>query len=112
MLQNTPPADPNTVVEVHDYEGGDAGAVEWRFGQVAAWRERHRQTVIVAELGGAVNHREDRAAWAADLRQSLPVLRRLRLPATLWAYTYGGHWRLQPGESPALFPEFRAALNA
>jgi len=76
-----------------------------------AWRERHGQTVLVAELGGAVNHRENRAAWAADLRQSLPVLRRLRLPVALWAYTHGGAWRLQPGEGPALHPEFRGALN-
>lgn len=112
LIQNTPPADPNTVAEVHDYEGGDTGAVEWRFGQVAAWRERHGQTVLVAELGGAVNHRENRAAWAADLRQSLPVLRRLRLPVALWAYTHGGHWRLQPGEGPALHSEFRAALES
>jgi hypothetical protein len=110
LLQTEPPADFNTLVEVHDYEGGDADAVAWRFGQVAAWRERHGQTVLVAELGGAVNHREDRAAWAADLRRSLPVLRRLRLPAALWAYTHGGHWRLQPGEGPALHAEFRAAL--
>ncbi len=110
LLQTEPPADSNTLVEVHDYEGGDADAVAWRFGQVAAWRERHGQTVLVAELGGAVNHREDRAAWAADLRRSLPVLRRLRLPAALWAYTHGGHWRLQPGEGPALHAEFRAAL--
>ena len=108
---DAPPADPNTMVEVHDYEGGDAKAVGERFGQVAAWRERHGQTVLVAELGGAVNHREDRAAWAADLRQSLPTLRRLRLPAALWAYTHGGHWRLQPGESPALYPELRSALE-
>jgi len=112
LIQTEPPADTNTVVEVHDYEGGDAGAVEWRFGEVAAWRDRHRQTVLVAELGGAVKHREDRAAWAADLRQSLPVLRRLRLPAALWAYTHGGHWRLQPGEGPTLHPEFRGALGA
>jgi hypothetical protein len=27
--------------------GGDAGAVEWRFGQVPRWRERHGQTVLV-----------------------------------------------------------------
>ena len=110
LVQTPPPADPDTVAEVHDYVGGDAGAVEWRFGQVAAWRERHRRTVVVAELGGAMNHAENRAAWAADLRQSLPALRRLRLPATLWAYTHGGAWRLQPGEGPALHPEFRGAL--
>ncbi len=111
LLQIEPPADANTVVEVHDYEGGDAAAVEWRFGQVAAWRDRHRQTVLVAELGGAKDHKTDRAAWAADLRQSLPVLRRLRLPGALWAYTHGGHWRLQPDEGPALHAEFRAALG-
>ena len=111
LVQTAPPADPNTIVEVHDYVGGDAGAVEWRFGQVAAWRERHRQTVLVAELGGATAHAENRGAWAADLRQSLPVLRRLRLPATLWAYTHGGHWRMQPGEGTALYPELRGALS-
>lgn len=111
LLQMEPPADPNTVVEVHDYVGGDAGAVEERFGQVAAWRDRHRQTVLVAELGGALNHAENRAAWAADLRQSLPVLRRLRLPATLWAYTHGGAWRLQRGEDSAPHTEFRGVLS-
>lgn len=111
LLETQPPADPNTVVEVHDYVGGDSSAVEWRFGQVAAWRDRHRQTVLVAELGGGLDHAENRVAWAADLRQSLPVLRRLRLPATLWAYTHGGSWRLQPGESPAPYPEFRGVLG-
>ena len=111
LVQTPPPADPNTVVEVHDYVGGDASAVEWRFGQVAAWRERHGQTVLVAELGGALDHAENRVAWAADLGQSLPVLRRLRLPANLWAYTHGGSWRLQPGESPAPYPEFRGVLG-
>lgn len=111
LLQMEPPADPNTVVEVHDYVGGDAGAVEERFGQVAAWRDRHRQTVLVAELGGALNHAENRAAWAADLQQSLPVLRRLRLPATLWAYTHGGAWRLQRGEDSAPHTEFRGVLS-
>ncbi len=111
LVKTAPPADPDTVAEVHDYVGGAANDVEWRFGQVAAWRERHRRTVLVAELGGALNHAENRAAWAADLRQSLPVLRRLRLPATLWAYTHGGSWRLQPGEGFALHPEFRGALD-
>ncbi len=111
LVQTPPSPDPNTIVEVHDYVGGDAGAVEWRFGQVAAWRDRHRQTVVVGELGGALPHADNRSAWAADLRQSLPVLRRLRLPATLWAYTHGGHWRLQPGEGAALYPELRAALS-
>jgi Cellulase (glycosyl hydrolase family 5) len=110
LVETPPAADPNTIVEVHDYEGGKASDVEWRFKQVAEWRERHRQTVLVAELGGAKPHGGDRQAWAADLRQSLPVLRRLRLPANLWAYTHGGHWRLQPGEEPALYPEIRAAI--
>jgi hypothetical protein len=100
LLQTQPPADPNTVVEVHDYEGGDAGAVEWRFGQVAAWRERHGQTVLVAELGGAVNHREDRTAWAADLRQSLPVLRRLRLPVALGPTPTAGTGGCSPTRAP------------
>ena len=111
LIQNTPPGDPNTVAEVHDYEGGDAGAVQWRFGQVAEWRERHGQTVLVTELGGAERHKENRAAWAADLRQSVPVLRRLGFPVAFWAYTYGGHWRLQPGESPNPHPEFRAVMG-
>jgi Cellulase (glycosyl hydrolase family 5) len=110
LVETPPPSDPNTIVEVHDYEGGDASAVEWRFKQVSEWRERHRQTVLVAELGGAKPHADNRKAWAADLGQSLPVLRRLRLPANLWAYTHGGHWRLQPGEETALFPELRAAI--
>lgn len=110
LVEAPPPPDPNTIAEVHDYEGGDSGAVEWRFNQVAAWRERHRQSVLVAELGGGKPHAENRSAWAADLGQSLPVLRRLRMPATLWAYTHGGHWRLQPGEGTTLHPEFRRAL--
>jgi hypothetical protein len=110
LVETPPPSDPDTIAEVHDYEGGNASDVEWRFKQVAEWRERHRQTVLVAELGGAKPHADNRQAWAADLRQSLPVLRRLRLPANLWAYTHGGHWRLQPGEDPALFPEIRAAI--
>jgi hypothetical protein len=110
LVETPPPADPNTIAEVHDYEGGDAREVEWRFGQVAAWRERHRQTVLVAELGGGKPHGDNRTAWADDLRQSLPVLRRLRLPANLWAYTHGGAWRLQPDDGPALYPEIRAAV--
>lgn len=111
LLTMAPPADPNTVVEVHDYQGGDASAVEWRFGQVAKWRDEHRQTVLVGELGGGLDHAQDNAAWAADLRQSLPVLRRLRLPVALWAYTQGGAWRLQPGEGPALHREFRGVVG-
>jgi hypothetical protein len=112
LVECPPPSDPNTIAEVHDYEGGNASDVEWRFKQVVEWRERHRQTVLVSELGGAKPHGNNRPAWAADLRQSLPVLRRLRLPAALWAYTHGGAWRLQPGDQPALHPELRAAIAA
>jgi hypothetical protein len=111
LLEATPPADRNTIAEVHDYAGGDAGAVQARFADVAAWRDRHRLPVLVTELGGPQAHAEDRAALAADLRASLPVLRRLRLPATLWTYTNGGWWRLQPGEDSAPYPELRAALG-
>src|SRR4028118_453225 len=60
------PRGPGPVVWVQDYLGGVAGAVEWRFGQVAAWRDRHRQTVLVGELGGAQTHAENRSAWAGD----------------------------------------------
>ncbi|MBV1798127.1 cellulase family glycosylhydrolase [Siccirubricoccus sp. G192] len=111
LLEATPPADRNTIAEVHDYAGGDAGAVQARFADMAAWRDRHRLPVLVTELGGPQAHAEDRAALAADLRASLPVLRRLRLPATLWTYTHGGWWRLQPGEDSAPYPELRAALG-
>lgn len=107
-----PPADPNTIAEVHDYEGGDARAVAGRFGEVARWGQRHGVRVMVTELGGAQPHREDEAAWAADLSRALPELRRLGLPATLWAITHGSHWRLQSGEAPALRPRLAAALRA
>lgn len=108
----TPPADPNTIAEVHDYQGGDGRAVAQRFREVAAWRERHRMRVIVSELGGALPHAEDEAAWAADLGRALPELWRLGMPATLWAITHGGHWRLQADESPVLRPRLAAALAA
>jgi hypothetical protein len=111
LLETAPPSDPNTVAEVHDYAGGDAGAVEGRFAAVAAWRDRHRLPVLVSEINGPQPHATDRAAWAADLRQSLPVLRRLRLPAALWAYTHGTWWTLQPGDSPVPHPELRAVLR-
>lgn len=96
-----PPADRNTVAEVHDYEGGDAAWVARRFGAAAAWGARHGLRVMVTELGGALAHAENVEAWAADLRRALPELRRLGLPATLWAITHGGHWRLQEREGPA-----------
>ena len=31
LLETVPPADPNTVAEVHDYAGGDAAEIERRF---------------------------------------------------------------------------------
>jgi len=111
LVEATPPEDPLTIAEVHDYEGGDAGAVQWRFRPIAAWRDRHRVPVVVSELGGAKGHETKAAAWAADLRTALPILRELGLPATLWAYTYGGHWRLQSGDDAALRPEIRAVLR-
>jgi hypothetical protein len=107
-----PPADPNTIAEVHDYEGGDARWVAQRFGAVATWRDRHRVPVVVAELGGQLRHAEDEAAWAADLRRALPELRRLGLPATLWAITHGGHWRLQQADGPAPRTRLAEALRA
>ncbi len=107
-----PPSDPNTIAEVHDYEGGDARWVAQRFGEAARWGTRHGFRVMVTELGGAHPHREDEAAWAADLSRALPELRRLGLPVTLWAVTHGSHWRLQAGERPALRPRLAAALRA
>lgn len=112
LLRQAPPADPLTIAEAHDYEGGAAPWVAERFGAVAAWRDRHAVPVIVAELGGALPHAEDEAAWARDLSIALPVLRRLNLPATLWAVTHGGHWRLQQGEAPRPRPRLAEALRA
>lgn len=112
LLRQVPPADPLTIAEVHDYEGGAATWVAERFGAVAAWRDRHAVPVIVAELGGALPHAEDEAAWARDLAVALPVLRRLGLPATLWAVTHGGHWRIQQGETPRPRPRLAEALRA
>ena len=77
LLRQAPPADPDTIAEVHDYEGGTAARVAERFGAVAQWRARHGIPVIVSELGGALPHAEDEAAWARDLRTALPVLARL-----------------------------------
>ncbi|WP_270939245.1 cellulase family glycosylhydrolase [Falsiroseomonas oryzae] len=107
-----PPADPLTIAEVHDYQGGDAAWAAQRFGEVAAYGQRHRLPVMVTELGGALPNAADEQAWAADLRRSLPELRRLGLPATLWAVTHGGHWRLQQGDGPALRPRLAAAIRA
>jgi hypothetical protein len=111
LLRQPPPADPLTIAEVHDYEGGAAPWVAERFGAVAAWRDRHGVPVIVGELGGALPHAEDEAAWARDLSVALPVLRRLGLPVTLWAVTHGGHWRLQQGEAARPRPLLAEALR-
>jgi hypothetical protein len=111
LLQQQPPADPLTIAEVHDYQGGDAGWAARRFGDCAAWGRRHRVPVMVTELGGAMPHATDEAAWAADLGRALPALRQLGLPATLWAVTHGGHWRLQQGDGPALRPALAAAIR-
>jgi hypothetical protein len=111
LLEMEPPSDPNTVAEVHDYLGGNASAVEERFAAVATWRDRHRLPVLATELGGPQEHATNRAALAGDLGQSLPVLRRLRLPVTLWSYTHGRWWRLQPGDEPAPYRELRGVLG-
>jgi hypothetical protein len=111
LLPATPPADAATIAEVHDYEGGDAGAVRGRFAPVAAWRDRHRLPVLVTELGGAKGHETNRPAWTQDLRAALPVLRSLGLPATLWSYSHGGWWRMQPGDAAVPHDELRAAYR-
>jgi hypothetical protein len=111
LLPATPPADPATIAEVHDYEGGDAGAVRGRFTPLAAWRDRHRLPVLVTELGGAKGHETNRPAWTRDLRAALPVLRSLRLPATLWSYSHGGWWRMQPGDAAVPHDEVRGAYR-
>ena len=111
LLPLRPPADPLTIAEVHDYQGGDAGWIASRFGDVAAWSRRHGVPAMVTELGGALPHAEDERAWAEDLTRLLPVLRRLGLPATLWAVTHGGHWRLQRDQGPALRPALAAAIR-
>jgi hypothetical protein len=111
LLPQTPPADPLTIAEVHDYQGGDAAWIAQRFGDVAAWSQRHRVPAMVTEIGGALPNAENERAWAEDLSRSLPVLRRLGLPATLWAVTHGGHWRLQQGDGPTLRPLLAAAIR-
>ena len=111
LLPQSPPPDPLTIAEVHDYQGGDAAWIAERFGDAASWGRRHRMPVMVTELGGSLPHADNEHAWAEDLRRALPVLRRLGLPVTLWAVTHGGHWRLQQGEGPVLRPALAAALR-
>lgn len=111
LLPISPPADPLTIAEVHDYQGGDATFIAQRFGEVAAWSRRHRLPAMVTELGGALPHAENERAWSEDLSRLLPGLRRLGLPATLWAVTHGGHWRLQQDQGPALRPLLAATLR-
>ncbi|MDB5374425.1 MAG: hypothetical protein JWP04_3067 [Belnapia sp.] len=101
LVQCSLPADPGTIAEAHDYQGGDAAALGARFRAVAEWRDRNRLPVVFAELGGAMGHETNRQAWAADLALSLPILRELGLPATLWSYSHGGWWRLQAGDDPS-----------
>lgn len=112
LMEQTAPADPLTIAEVHDYLGGETKSVAERFGAVAAWGRRQGCPVMVTELGGALDHGADENAWAADLRRSLPELRRLGLPAALWAITHGSHWRLQRGEGPSLRPALAAAVRS
>ncbi len=104
LLECTPPADPGTMAEVHDYQGGDPAGVTARFAPVVAWRDRHRMPVVVAELGGAMGHETNGEAFAADLARSLPALRQLGLPVTLWSYSHGSWWRIQRGDEPAPRP--------
>jgi hypothetical protein len=111
LLPIAPPADPLTIAEVHDYQGGDAAWIAQRFGDVRGWSTRHRVPVMLTELGGALPHAENEQAWADDLSRILPLLRRLGLPATLWAVTHGGHWRLQVANGPALRPALAAAVR-
>lgn len=112
LLEMPPPRESNTMVEVHDYEGGDARAVERRFGDVVRWSARHGIPAMVTELGGHRDNGLNRQAWAADLARSLPVMRRLGLGTTLWAITHGGAWRLQDGDGPQPAPVLAAALRA
>ena len=106
-----PPADRDCVAEIHDYQGGSTAAVARRFAAATAWRDRHGMPVLVSELGGAQGHEENLAAWTEDLRQSLPALRQLRLPAALWAYTHGNWWRLQAASSATPREAFRDLLR-
>jgi Cellulase (glycosyl hydrolase family 5) len=52
LLEIAPPADPWTAAEVHDYGGGRTDEVRKRFAAAAAWRDRHRIPVLVAEYNG------------------------------------------------------------
>lgn len=109
-IEMTPPRDPWTIVEVHDYGGGTAAEVRERYGSLVAWRERHRLPAMVAEYNGWGGKQEKRSEWVVDLREGLPVLRSMDLPVTLWSYSHGGWYRLQPDDGPAPYPEVRALL--
>jgi hypothetical protein len=111
LLEIRPPDDPWTIVEVHDYGGGKTADVRRRFAEVAAWRERYRIPIVVAEYNGTGENQTNRAAWVRDLQEGLPALRALNLPATLWSYSDGGWYRLQPGDGPEPYPEVRALLR-
>ena len=112
LLPQSPPPDPLTIAEVHDYVGGDAASYARRFGEAAEWGRRHQTPVMVTELGGAMSHATDEAAWAEDLSRGLPELRRLGLAVALWAVTHGSHWRLQQGGGPLLRPRLAAAIRS
>lgn len=109
-LEMAPPADPWTIVEMHDYGGGTAAEVRRRYAPVVAWRERYRLPIIVAEYNAYGSKQEKLSLWITDLREGLPVLRSLNIPATLWSYSHGGWYRLQPEDGPAPHPEVRALL--
>ncbi|MCB4821077.1 glycoside hydrolase family 5 protein [Roseicella aerolata] len=110
LNEMAPPADPWTIAEVHDYGGGTADRIRQRFASVVAWRERHKLPVIVAEYNGYGTNQANRAGWIVDLREGLPVLRSLNLPVTIWSYSHGSWYRLQPEDGPAPYPEVRALL--
>lgn len=110
LPEMTPPADPWTIAEVHDYGGGSPAEVRRRFAAAVAWRERHKIPVLCAEYNGSGEKQERRERWIEDLRAGLPVLRELAIPATIWSYSHGGWYRLQPEDGPAPYPEVRRLL--
>ncbi|MDO9708235.1 glycoside hydrolase family 5 protein [Paracraurococcus lichenis] len=110
LPEMAPPADPWTIAEVHDYGGGSPAEVRRRFAPAIAWRERYNLPVLCAEYNASGDKQERRERWIEDLRAGLPVLRELNLPATLWSYSHGGWYRLQPEDGPAPYPEVRRLL--
>jgi Cellulase (glycosyl hydrolase family 5) len=111
LLEMPLPADPWTIAEVHDYGGGTTAEVRQRFAPIVAWRDRNRIPVLVTEFNGSGEHQTNRGKWVRDLQQGLPALRSLGLPVTIWSYSDGGWYRMQPGDGPAPYPEVRALLS-